>query len=186
VASAARHLELSVPLPQPIPKRAFQLYALVLLVVAWVGALAIALRGAWPMPLLVPWVGSMLSGVAIWVAASLVWMVLVVPVRLFTSGFETLEEALARTGSRSLGEAIAKERAKTTALGSASDPLRQHLVVAAVAGVLAIALGIGTAVNVELYPARLYLAIPIAACASAAIAIVRLVRALQSFVRRRD
>ncbi len=172
-------------LPKPIPKRWFQAYALVLLAVAWIGALVLATSDLPPVAMLVSLVGRPLGAFLLWVAASLVWMALAIPVRLFTSGFDTLEQSLAKSGARSLPEAIALEQARLerARTGPPSERRRADVLRAAAGIVLTFAFGMGLLVNLSLFPDRFFLIFPVGALVSALLALFHGARALDGKLR---
>lgn len=163
----------------------FQVFALVLLVIAWGGAFVLAVTGGGPMPRLVPYLGVALSGLVVWIVASLAWMIAVTPVRLFTD-FPTLEEELARTGASSLGEAVRLERAKLdrAATGTAIERRRRHLLFAAVGGVMAVAFALATVAMIEVVPDHVLLVAPLGALVSFGFALVHGARAVLAHLER--
>jgi len=138
-----------------------------------------------PITMLAGLVGRPLTAFVLWVAASLAWIALVIPVRLFTSGFDTLEQALAKSGARTLEEAIAMERARLdrARTGPPSERRRADLLRAVAGIVLAFAFAMGVAVNLSLFPERFFLLFPLGALVSTLLALFYAARALYDKLR---
>jgi hypothetical protein len=168
-----------VPRPRPIPRRLFQTLALASLVIVWGTAGQLAWSRSWPVSSLTAAFGTALGILVTWVLASVVWMILILPFRLYTD-FPTLDQTLAARGARDFSHALDLERGRLAAdaRGTPAQRRRYRLTMAGVGAVLAIACGVGSAVNLELAPESFLLAPPLLAIGLGLFAVWNLLRAI--------
>ena len=166
-------------LPRVIPRRPFQVFAVVTLALVWLTAGQTAWIGAPPVSTLVRVLGVPLGLFVTWVVVTLGWAVAILPLRLMAK-FPTLAETLEARGANTFGDLVEQERERLRNLPHAppAERRRRHLVMAGVSFVMALALGVAFAVNADVWPQYVLFAPPVAAIVCVALAVYYLVLAL--------
>jgi hypothetical protein len=162
-------------MPKLLPRWLFQSIAVPTLIAAWGLWAELWWTGWGPIGWLAGYVGMALAGVASWAAVSIAWIVAILPLRLVTD-FPSLAETMAARGQTTLAGAIddARRRGET---GTPGERRKHRLMVALVAAVFGIASAVGVAVNLELFPDRIFVWPIVVALVSFAMVPVQLVRA---------
>jgi hypothetical protein len=162
-----------------IPKRVFQAVSLPLLFGVWGLAACMVRADVAPVPWLVDHVGVAIGWTLVWVAASVVWIVVVLPFRLNTD-FATLDEVMEERGVTSVWDLLGSQRAweaKVLTEGTLGERRRLLLLQALIAFVVGAVCAVATAVNFDIAPDDLFLLPPIACVVSVAMSAWYLVRA---------